>query len=155
MIHVYKLIIYIFPVVFSVYSGTLFGYLCAPGKQDTYKRFYPSDEIKCTRVDYKLAAYIAWLLLLLSMAVYIVKEIITISLSFRQRYFYKWETYRNLLTIVAIVLVVHKGSPNRDDLTLQRWQYHVAAYACLFLWLEMLMLVGKIPKFGKYIHMFK
>ena len=144
-----------FPVVFSVYSGTLFGYLCAPGEQDTDKRFVPSDEIKCTRVDYKLTAYIAWLFLLLSLAVYIVKEIITISLSIRQRYFYKWETYRNLATIVTIVLVVHKGSPTTTHLKLQRWQYHVAAGACLLLWLEMLMLVGKIPKFGKYIHMFK
>ena len=142
-----------FPVVFSVYSGTLFGYLCAPGDEEAVNRFDLSEEIECRHRGYKLTAYYAWLLLLLSLAIYIVKE--TISLSLQQRYFYKWETYRNLATIVTIVLVVHKGSPTTTHLKLQRWQYHVAAGACLLLWLEMLMLVGKIPKFGKYIHMFK
>ena len=67
-----------------------------------------------------------------------------------------WDGYRNLLIIISIVLVVHKGYPgSRTDLSLQRWQYHVASITCLLLWVEMLMLVGKIPKFGKYIHMFK
>ena len=54
--------------------------------------------------------------------------------------------------------MVHKGPRNvrrPTKLSLERWQYHLAAFTCMLLWLEMLMLVGKIPKFGKYIHMFK
>ena len=66
-----------------------------------------------------------------------------------------WDGYRNLLIIISIVLVVYKGDPLTKDLSQQRWQYHVASITCLLLWLEMLILVGKIPKFGKYIHMFK
>ena len=73
-------------------------------------------------------------------------------------YFSKWAGYRNIAIIISIILVVHKGP--RDvrrptKLSLERWQYHLAAFTCMLLWLEMLMLVGKIPKFGKYIHMFK
>ena len=73
-------------------------------------------------------------------------------------YFSKWAGYINIAIIISIILVVHKGP--RDvrrptKLSLERWQYHLAAFTCMLLWLEMLMLVGKITKFGKYIHMFK
>ena len=37
--------------------------------------------------------------------------------------------------------------------SLHRWQYHLASIACLLLWGQMLHLVGKLPSFGKYIHM--
>ena len=55
-------------------------------------------------------------------------------------------------------MLTHKGPRDwrkQTNLSLERWQYHLAAFTCMLLWLEMLMLVGKIPKFGKYIHMFE
>ena len=126
----------------------MFGYLCAPGVNESEHRFDFSYEVECKDEeedkDFKLTAYVAWLLLLLSLGIYIVKE--TLSLCIQQRCFYKWETYRNLATIITIVLVVHRGSPMTPDLKLRRWQFHVAAGTCLLIWLEMLMLVGKIPK---------
>ena len=35
-----------------------------------------------------------------------------------------------------------------------RWQYHVASITSFFLWVGMMVLVGKYPKFGIYIQMF-
>ena len=99
-------------------------------------------------------AYAAWIFLLISVFIYFGREVITLSIK-KHTYFLKWEAYRNMIIMFSIILVVYQGPPIQDGLMIQRWQYHVAGYTCLLLWLEMLMLVGKIPKFGKYIHMFK
>ena len=96
----------------------------------------------------------AWIILVISICIYLGREAVSLYI-LKHQYFCKWDGYRNLLIIISIVLVVHKGYPTDSDLSLQRWQYHVASIACLLLWLEMLVLVGKIPRFGKYIHMFK
>jgi len=152
---------FLFSVIFSVYCGILFGYLCVPEDKDFEDRFNLSSNIACSKqkdhTSIVYEAHIAWILLIFSLVIYIVKEIISLAIQQRkQRYFYNWETYKNLATITAIVLVVYQGSPMMEtNLTLQRWQYHVAALTCLAIWLEMLMLVGQIPKYGKYIHMFK
>lgn len=34
------------------------------------------------------------------------------------------------------------------------WQYHVAALGSLFVWLELMMVVGRFPMFGLYVQMF-
>ena len=144
----------IFLVVFSVYSGALFGYLCTPDKEEPDSRFDLLYEIECQGHDQKYTAFTAWIILILFLFIYIVRETVSLSIK-QQKYFSKWETYRNLAIIASIFLVVYKGSPRTSDLKLQRWQYHLAGFTCLLLWLEMLILMGKIPKFGKYIHMFK
>ena len=66
-------------------------------------------------------AHIAWILLIFSLVINIVKEIISLAIQQRkQRYFYNWETYKNLATITAIVLVVYQGSPMmKTNLTLK------------------------------------
>ena len=35
-----------------------------------------------------------------------------------------------------------------------RWQYHVASVNSFLLWVGMMVLVGKYPKFGIYVQMF-
>jgi hypothetical protein len=37
--------------------------------------------------------------------------------------------------------------------TVSDWQFHVAAIGIIITWVINLFLVGKIPKFGKYVHM--
>lgn len=34
------------------------------------------------------------------------------------------------------------------------WQYHVAAIVIFFVWLELMLLVGRFPIFGLYVQMF-
>ncbi len=42
-----------------------------------------------------------------------------------------------------------------NDLTLiPHWQYHVTAIVIFFVWLELMMLVGRFPIFGLYVQMF-
>ena len=44
---------------------------------------------------------------------------------------------------------------NQEEFALPRWSFYSASLACLTTWLEMMCMVGKIPKFGKYVHMFR
>ena len=144
--------------MFSVYCGVLFGYLCSPEKVDPDQRFDLRQEIPCDCKDELIyTAFVAWIFIVLWLIFYIGKEAVCLSIH-QEKYFSKMDSYRNVAIIMFIILVVHKGP--RDvrkptSLSLERWQYHLAAFTCMLLWLEMLMLVGKIPKFGKYIHMFK
>ena len=155
--------------VFSVYSGLLFGYLCAPPKDaQPEERWDFNQEIECKRVvrDKDLnsvdvftrfsthAIYTTWVFLMMTLVIYLGREAVSLSV-LQHKYFCKWDGYRNISIIISIILVVFKGPPTKEGLKLMRWQHHVASITCLLLWLEMLMLVGKIPKFGKYIHMFK
>ena len=150
----------------------MFGHLCVPEelKQDTEKRWNGWDEIPCNNNKTLLnknekedqrpllfSVCAAWIILVISICIYLGREAVSFYI-LKHQYFCKWDGYRNLLIIISIVLVVHKGYPMEMEwghLSLQRWQYHVASIACLFIWLEMLVLVGKIPRFGKYIHMFR
>merc|ERR1719219_1693545 len=150
---------FLFSALFSVYSALLFGFLCSPEKVNTEQRFNLWHEIPCRddTDDLISTAFAAWILIVLWLVFYIGKEAVLLSIQ-QKKYFSKWAGFRNIGIITSIILVVHKGP--RDwrrptNLSLERWQYHLAAFTCMLLWLEMLMLVGKIPKFGKYIHMFK
>ena len=141
-----------------MYCGVLFGYLCSPEMVNTEQRFQFTQEIPCGD-NYELiyTAFVAWIFIILWLIFYIGKEAVILSIQER-KYFFKLEGFRNFAIILSIILVVHKGPKNmrrEQRLSLERWQYHLAAFTCMLLWLEMLMLVGKIPKFGKYIHMFK
>ena len=98
-----------------MYSGALFGYICAPGDEKPDNRFDLTYEIECKGHDQMDTAYTAWIILIMFLFIYIVRE--TLSLSIRQqKYFCKWETYRNLAIIVSTILVVHQGSPTTPDL---------------------------------------
>ena len=81
------------------------------------------------------------------------------SISRCKGYFRRLATYRNIYIIISIALVTFNGpavqkSPD-SSLSFQRWQYHVASFTCLLVWVEMAALFSKIPLFGKYFHMFK
>ena len=120
-------------MIFSVYSGILFGYLCVPGDMDVADRAVLSSNISCPKQTYEnndededrptfiaYEAHIAWILLIFSLVIYIVEEIISFTIQQRkQRYFCNRETYKNLATIIAIVLVVYQGSPMEPNQTLQ------------------------------------
>merc|ERR1719219_405835 len=150
---------FLFSALFSVYSALLFGFLCSPEKVNTEQRFNLWHEIPCRddTDDLISTAFAAWILIVLWLVFYIGKEAVLLSIQ-QKKYFSKWAGFRNIGIISFIILVVHRGPREvrgPTSLSLQRWQYHLAAFTCMLLWLEMLMLVGKIPKFGKYIHMFK
>ena len=153
-------------MIYSVYSALLFGQICAPSdKEDEDQRWNPTDEITCrntTQIQYPFmkhlpshtcVAAVAWTMLVTFVAVYMIKEVTKMFINIR-KYVRSMDSYRNLVIVISIVLVIYRGHPEDPELKLQRWQYHVASYTCFLLWIEMLFLVGKLPRFGKYVQMF-
>ena len=148
----------IFSVVYSIYCGLLFGLICAPDeKANLDKRWDWFDNIDCkisTNYHNLNIAFAAWMFLILFVIFYTFREIIKIA-SDQKSYFLRWDAYRNIFIVVSVFLICHQGHPLEKNIRLQRWQYHVAGVSCLLLWVEMMFLVGKLPRFGKHVQMFK
>ena len=67
------------------------------------------------------------------------------------------DSYRNLAIIILSMLAVSQGKMmfGWKEYEVPRWTYYSASCACFTTWWEMMFMVGKIPKFGKYVHMFR
>lgn len=57
-----------------------------------------------------------------------------------------WENALQWSVIITSGLVLIKSSAD--------WQHHVAALGILFVWVELMMVVGRFPMFGLYVQMF-
>ena len=97
----------------------------------------------------------AWILLILCLLAYVVKEVFTVRI-YKLSYLRRQDTYRNLVTILSTILVIYKTRTvfSEAEISLARWQFHLASLTCMFLWLETAALFGRVPVFGKYLHMF-
>ena len=151
----------IFSVVFSIYSGLMFVVLCAPNENsNSDDRWLWNKKIDCQispNPHTVNATFTAWMFLMLSAIPYILREIAKFVPD-KKSYFQHWHAYRNIFTIVSIFLTCHQGHllvMQKEKIQLHRWQYHVASICCLLLWVEMMFLVGKLPRFGKHVQMFK
>ena len=82
----------------------------------------------------------AWILLILCLLTYVVKEAFTVRIC-KLSYLKRLDTYRNLATILSTILVIYKTRIvvfSKSDISLARWQFHLASLTCLLLWLEQL-----------------
>ena len=97
----------------------------------------------------------AWILLILCLLAYVVKEIFTVRIC-KLSYLRRLDTYRNLLTIISTILVIYNTRTvvSEKEISVARWKFHLASVTCMFLWLETAALFGRVPVFGKYLHMF-
>ena len=98
-------------------------------------------------------AQITWVLLVLITCAFLIRELIE-CVSLRKKFFTKSESYKHIIIDILLIFCLLKGLPV-EELKLQRWQYHVATITNFGLWFQMLILAGKYPGYGKYIHMFK
>ena len=120
-----------------------------------------SIAINNTVLNIKIA-FTAWLFLALCVALYILREMFKLSSNWKG-YFLQMGAYRNVFNIASTLLIIQTGSPlslinqvsQEPNISLFRWQFHVASFSCLLLWVEMMILVGKLPRFGKHVQMFR
>jgi transient receptor potential cation channel subfamily A protein 1 len=70
----------------------------------------------------------------------------------------KYETWMNLITTILVLVVLGmelcSGYGARLQTGMPSWVLHVASVAILFLWIELMMLIGRLPKYGYYAVMF-
>ena len=85
---------------------------------------------------------------------YVVNESIKIFTNLKD-YFSKWDSYIDLILIFSFPLISFHQNPFEEVFSMTLWQFHMAAAGSFLSWLQMMFLIGKLPKFGKYVQMFR
>ncbi|CRL07025.1 CLUMA_CG019970, isoform A [Clunio marinus] len=66
-----------------------------------------------------------------------------------------WENWLQWMIIFGVFLSSYpQGEKLKDLSTIDTWQFNVAGIVIFFVWLELMMLVGRFPIFGLYVQMF-
>jgi len=155
---------FIYCVVYTLYALLLYCSLCEPSvTQDPPANPWHifNSTIPCNLSGPQSAsqaatvnlAVSAWILLIIFIIIYIIKEILKLSASPR-RYFIQLESYHDIVIIITTILIVWLNLLE-DTIHIGRWQYHAACIGSFSTWLYMMFLIGRVPRFGKYVQMFK
>jgi hypothetical protein len=95
--------------------------------------------------------------LILFTLVYVAKEV-TKALHQRLTYFREYESWLNIAIILSFALISFHQNPflyRSSEVTLERWQYHINGFGVFFTWLLQMFLIGRVPRFGLYVEVFK
>ena len=70
-------------------------------------------------------------------------------------YFFNWENWVQWGIIINVVMVSFHRNPleNINNFTelVTRWQHHAAAVGVFFVWGELMLMIGRLPTFGKNV----
>ena len=153
---------FVYSTVYTTYALLIFGTLCEP-KIPTNHTEYNMSYVPCTlgrngagrnTETEAWFARIAWLLLIFFTFLYIIFEGINVMNNTR-RYLGRSDSYINIFLILSFFLISFHEDPFEEKVSLGLWQFHVAALGCFLTWLQMMFYVGKLPRFGKYVQMFR
>ena len=152
---------FVYSSVYTIYALLIFGSICEPHDQFlSEERFNIFISFTCNLKGEGVKpaevwiARISWLLLILFTFIYVVNEGIKI-LTITKRYFGNRDSYIDLLLILSFFLISFHGDPFHDKISMGLWQFHVAACGCFLTWLQFMFYIGKLPRFGKYVQMFR
>ena len=94
-----------------------------------------------------------WIILVVLTTLFCLRECFEMT-TLRSKFFKRIESYRHVAIDILLISSLYKGFPH-SNLQLERWQYHVATCTSFLLWLQTMIIAGKYPGYGKYVHMFK
>ena len=162
----------VYSVVYTIYALMVFVQLCRPNSYDNFIdirwnitsnvtcKFHPSGDPMSVDTEYNtyrkkaMLAQVSWVFLIMFTLIYVVNESIKIFTNLRD-YFSKWDSYIDLILIFSFPLISFHEDPFVEVFSMRLWQFHMAAAGCFLSWLQMMFLIGKLPKFGKYVQMFR
>ena len=167
---------FMYSLVYTIYALTVFVQLCRPESYDKIIdvrwnftsnvtcKFHPSSDpglsdeaLEADHAAYRKRAVIAqvsWVFLIIFTLIYVVNESIKIFTNMKA-YFSKWDSYIDLILIFSFPLISFHEDPFVEVFSMSLWQFHMAAAGSFLSWLQMMFLIGKLPKFGKYVQMFR
>ena len=168
---------FIYSVVYTTYSLLVFGSICVPHDNDIIEGYKfnwsdpsiidlykfrwdlripcPSPNMMVEEFYVKLViARISWVLLIIFTLIYVINETMKFYTS-PKHYFMKWDTYIDLSLIISFLLITFHVDPFQEEFSMALWQWHTAAVGCFLTWLQMMFYIGKLPRFGKYVQMFR
>eukprot|EP00095_Tigriopus_kingsejongensis_P001890 maker-scaffold287_size221780-snap-gene-0.24 protein:Tk01890 transcript:maker-scaffold287_size221780-snap-gene-0.24-mRNA-1 annotation:"transient receptor potential channel pyrexia" len=156
---------FIYSVTYSVYIASVFNTLCKPKDfmvikdLSLFERVFRDLKCDLHSSNHRTAlasAQISWLLLILFNIIYAARET-TKFLHLRDRYFKELESILNLLTILSFPFISFHFNPFQSDApkwpSFASWQFHAAGIGVLITWILQMFLIGKVPRFGKYVQM--
>ena len=173
-VHLFTILMthFVFSIVYSIYSMLVFGAICKPTNDATTVNFTKSTYIDTKSPDFSffmkvkchsskednfytevLAAQFVWVCLVVFTFVYIGNEGLKLYKAPKQ-YLLKFDSYVDIFLCVSSPLISFHGNPF-NNFSMNLWQWHLASLGCLLTWIQMMFLVGKLPRFGKYIQMFR
>ena len=159
---------FIFSVVFSIFTVLIFAFHCPPSEKDRDMRRNFTSTVQCNgsqqRKDMehiKNTIFASWIFLIVFTIVFILREsgkVPGLPTSHKKcwalvKHSCKFETLRNTVMIALMVTLICT-EPN-TSLEVRRWEYYFACIASFLLWIEMLVMIGRVPMFGKYIQMYR
>ena len=110
-----------------------------------------SNEILILRITW--ATIIVWVFLIMSTLVLSAKEVFQLMHS-QKLYFLNWENWVQWGIIINVVMVSFHRNPleniNKFTFLVTRWQHHAAAVGVFLVWGELMLMVGRLPTFGKF-----
>ena len=96
---------------------------------------------------------VVWVLLIMSTLVLSAKEVFQLMHS-QKLYFLNWENWVQWGIIINVVMVSFHRNPleniNKFTFLVTRWQHHAAAVGVFLVWGELMLMVGRLPTFGKF-----
>ena len=160
---------FIYSVTYSVYIVAVFNTLCKPGQIEEIPGLGEmswAERVSMTmRCDFasegkraaKNAALGSWVLLIVFNIIYVLKEVTKFT-HLRSGYVREWESVLNALTIASFPLISFHSDPFHADergheIEMTSWQFHAAGVGVLTTWILQMFLIGKVPRFGKYVQM--
>ena len=160
---------FIFSIVFSIYSVLTFAFLCPPTEEDRAMRMDFTSTVKCSgsqeredmeQIERTILA--SWIFLLIFTIVFILREsgkVPGLPTSRKKcwalvKHSCKFETLRNTAMIVLMVALIYCTGPKPSS-EVRRWEYYFACIASFLLWIEMLVMIGRVPMFGKFVQMYR
>ena len=159
---------FIFSVVFSIYAVLTFAFHCPPSEKDRDMRRNFTSTVQCNgsqqRKDMehiKNTIFASWIFLIVFTIVFILREsgkVPGLPTSHKKcwalvKHSCKFETLRNTVMIALMVTLISTGP--KPALEVRRWEYYFACIASFLLWIEMLVMIGRVPMFGKYVQMYR
>ena len=162
---------FIFSVVFSIYAVLTYAFLCPPTEKDRDRRKNFTARVECNgshqiedmeRIESVILA--SWIFLVVFTIIVILLETAKVpglptsqkKCSSLLKHFCKFETLRNAMIILLVVALIYCTGPAKTlSSEVGRWEYYFACIASFLLWIRMLVMIGRVPMFGKYIQMYR
>ena len=137
---------FVYSTVYTIYALIIFGTLCKPVVSSEHVSLTSYVPCKTQESQHLLNfAIAAWICLIFFTAFYL----------FRLRYFRYPDSYIDIFLIISFFLISFHEDPFQESHQVSLWQFHIAAIGCFLTWLQMMFYIGRLPKFGKYVQMFR
>ena len=152
---------FIYSITYSAFNVLVYKDLCVVGHVLPANESVLTEEIPCqlnlesNRVKTE-CALTAWIFLIIFTFIYVVKEITKLA-HLGIRYFRDYESVLNFLVVTSFMLVSFHSNPfdfSTRTITVKRWQFHASGVGVFTTWLLQMLLIGRVPRFGKYVEMF-